>query len=102
MARSIVVSAFFVALTTTAAAPQSAPAPATVRLEMTQEQISATVNILHEYIKATGLAQPQQVRNATFLFEIFQAALKADADARAKVPPAAPAAPTAPAAPEAK
>ncbi len=75
-----------------AAGAQTVPPPAgVVRLEMTPEQISANVNILHEFVKSSGLTQPENVRNATFLFEIFQTALKADADARAKAvaqPPA--------------
>lgn len=74
-------------LTGAAVAQPAAPsteAPPLIKIDLTPQQIEANINLLHEFVKSVGLAQPQHVANATVLFAVFQAALKADAEARAK------------------
>lgn len=67
------------------AALGQAPAPLSpISIPMTAPMIEANINIMHEFVKGVGLTQPQRVQEALALLGVFQAALKADVDARAK------------------
>lgn len=72
-------------LTSAPSAFAQAPAPPSViKIEMTQQQIEANINALDAMVRAVGLSNPQQVQNALGLMALFQFAVKADVDAKAK------------------
>lgn len=60
------------------------PAPQVISVPFTPTEIEANLNLVNDAVKAFGLSQPQRVQDALGILSKFQAALRADADARAK------------------